>query len=567
MKSLRLILAALVTAAAVPLRAAAPTASSARPNVVLIMPDDLSWADFSAFDPKGPRTPNIDALVSTSVRLTDFHVSPTCSPTRAALMTGRYNDATGAWHTILGRSFLRADEITMADIFKANGYRTALFGKWHLGDSYPFRPRDRGFEHTAAIRGGGIDQQPNPWGNRNLPPATLFVDDRPVPLTDEDDGIPGAFSTDFFTTRALDYIRERTARSEPFFAYLAYNVAHGPQDRPADARAGTNDHTATVENLDKNIGRVLRHLDAAGLAANTLVVFLTDNGMANDQFRAGKASHYEGGHRVPCVIRWPQGGLAGTAATSCDVPNLTSHVDLLPTFIDLLGLSDLAARRPPVPLHGVTLRGLLQPGATGATAALRTRILTVDNQRMDSLTAYRQASVMGDELNATGDLIHKWRLVSKAQPKTWELYDLVGDKKQVRDLAAEPASAATVARFSAAYEKWWAEISARAGEYCRPILGSDAEPATCLYSEDWHTGDNVPWNHTQIAEGMKANGFHAVEFARSSPYIFDLRRWPREIEAETTATSALAHPIQATGGNRPTVGIALPIRSARLRIW
>jgi len=112
------------------------------------------------------------------VRLTDFHVSPTCSPSRASIMTGRYNDASGVWHTILGRYFLRTNEVTMADVFKANGYRTALFSKWHLGDSYPFRPKDRGFDHVVMIHGGGIDQQHDYWGNRNTIPCMLYVNDQ-----------------------------------------------------------------------------------------------------------------------------------------------------------------------------------------------------------------------------------------------------------------------------------------------------------------------------------------------------------------------------------------------------
>jgi len=560
--------AAVLAALGLFIAVSARTAQSAdRPNVLLIMPDDVSWDDFSLYNPQGPRTPNIDALGRASVRLTDFHVSPTCSPTRAALMTGRYNDATGVWHTILGRYFLRADEVTMADVFKVNGYRTALFGKWHLGDSYPFRPRDRGFEHTAMIRGGGIDQQHNPWGNRNTPPATLFVDDRSVPLTDEEDGIPGAFATDFFTSRTLDYIKERTAKSEPFFAYLAYNVAHGPQDRPLDARAGTTDHTATVENLDRNIGRLLRHLDATGLAANTLVVFFTDNGMANALLRGRKASHYEGGHRVPCFIRWPRGGFGGTAETSRDVPHLSSHIDLLPTFMDLLGLKDVSARSARVPLHGISLRPILEAGSRPSDAARSQRVLIADNQRMDELIEFRQASVMRDAFDAAGKLTHKWRLSSTAKPGTWELHDVLADPKQRHDLATEPGNATILAELAAAYTPWWRGVSTRAKEYCRPILGSAVEPATCLYSHDWHTDDNVPWNHTMIAEGLRANGVHTIEFARTGTYTFDLRRWPREIETETTATSTLARPIVGKKGNRPYLGVALPIHSARIRIW
>lgn len=548
-------------------RAAAPAAPAVRPNVVLIMPDDVSWDDFSFFNPKGPRTPHIDGLARTSVRLTDFHVSPTCSPTRAALMTGRYNDATGVWHTIVGRYFLRVDEVTMADIFKANGYRTALFGKWHLGDDLPFGPRHRGFEHTAMIRGGGIDQQHNPWGNRDIGPATLFVDNRPVPLTVGDDGMDGAYSTNFFTTRALAYMRKCTSASEPFFAYVAYNVAHGPNDTPPGARAGTDARTATIENLDQNIGRLLRHLAETGLAANTLVVFLTDNGMSNALLRGGKASHYEGGHRVPCLLRWPNGGLGGTEETSREVANLSSHIDLLPTLMDLFGLKDVSARGARVPLHGVSLRPVLAATAGAKAAAWRERVVVVDNQRMDELVRFRQASVMRDAFDPSGKLMHKWRLNSAAAPGQWELYDLLADPKQRDDLAAKAGHAAVAAELSAAYDPWWREIAARASEYNRPIIGAAAAPAACLYSHDWHTEEMVPWNHTMVAEGLRANGVHTVEFARAGTYTFDLRRWPREIADETTATSALARPISHTTGNKPYLGKALPIHSARLRIW
>jgi arylsulfatase A-like enzyme len=145
---------------------------------MIIMPDDLSYSDFSYYNHQAnaPRTPNINHLGAESVRLTDFDVAPTCSPSRSQLMTGRYDDAVGAWHTVMGRYFLRTNEVTMANVFKENGYNTAIFGKWHLGETYPFRPIDRGFKHTVMHLGGGIDQQPDFWGNRNNMPSTIYVD-------------------------------------------------------------------------------------------------------------------------------------------------------------------------------------------------------------------------------------------------------------------------------------------------------------------------------------------------------------------------------------------------------
>lgn len=556
----------------------AVAAGAARPNVLIVMPDDLSYDDYSSYNARGPRTPNVDALGRESVRLTDFHVAPSCSPSRAQLMTGRSCDATGVWHTFKGRELLRADEVTMADVFRANGYRTALIGKWHLGDSYPFRPEDRGFEHTAMILGGGIDQEPNPWGDTNDAPSTLFVDGRPVPLADGGDGIPGAFSTNFFTDRAIGFMRRCAAEGSSFFLYLPYNVAHDPPDMPPDARPGIDAHTATVENLDKNVGRLLRFLRRSGLGDDTLLIFiLGDNGMSNAYLRGGKTSEYEGGHRVPCFVRWRDGGLGGDEAAAREMSRLSSEIDVLPTLMDLLGLHDVADRPPEAPIEGRSLRPYLEGGRGEAARRLWGRTLVVDDQRTEDLEKYRQACVMRDGTDAEGRIVHKWRLIRESASDPWRLYDLVGDLKERRDLAARPGLAEVVTSMRASYEAWWSSVSARAGDYCRAVLGSEAEPEVCLYSQDWHGpaegNDAAPWSQGMVAAGLRSNGFSAVQFAaepaKGGAWRFELRRWPREIADETALTSTLRTPIAHGYGNGggPTLGVALPIRSARIRIW
>ncbi|NQU25366.1 MAG: sulfatase-like hydrolase/transferase, partial [Candidatus Nealsonbacteria bacterium] len=145
--------------------ARAVEADARRPNVVLIMTDDQGYGDLACHGNRVIQTPNLDRLHGQSVRLTNFHVDPTCSPTRSALMTGRNSGRVGVWHTIMGRSLLRRDEVTMADVFAAGGYRTAIFGKWHLGDTYPFRPQDRGYQEVFVHGGGGVGQTPDYWGN------------------------------------------------------------------------------------------------------------------------------------------------------------------------------------------------------------------------------------------------------------------------------------------------------------------------------------------------------------------------------------------------------------------
>lgn len=563
--------------------ALAPGAHAQKTNVVVIMPDDLSYSDFSYYNhgENAPRTPNIDRLVGESVRFTDFHVAPTCSPSRSQLMTGRYDDEVGVWHTVMGRYFLPSNEVTMADVFKVNGYRTAIFGKWHLGENYPFRPQDHGFEEVVMIKGGGIDQQPSSWGSRNTIPSIIYDHEQPVMLTEangripggkEELGIPGAFLTNFFTTKAIDYMKTRQESKEPFFMYLAYNVAHIPNDIPPGAREDASPHTATIENMDENVGRLLKFLDTLGLRDNTLLVFiLGDNGMANFMYRGGKATSYEAGHRVPCIVCWPAGGYAGTAATSRDIQGMVSEMDLLPTFMDVLKLHDVANRSAQVPIAGHSVKTLLDSDPKNDDPILGTRVLVVDNQRMDDLVKYKEACVMQDELDASGRIAHKWRLMRTSSVTPWELYDVQSDMLQKTNLLTNLAIGhigEIVQPLQSAYENWWRKINAKSAEYVRSVAGSPEAPVTCLYGHDWHMAVGLPpWNQTMVAAGLKANGFNAVTFAKAGDYTFDLRRWPMDIAGETTVTSTLQTPIRITESNALTYGKALPVRSARIRIW
>ncbi len=562
--------------------AVSPITAAPRPNVVFIMPDDLSYDDYSTFNPNGPQTPNVDKLGKESVRLTDFHVSPTCSPSRAAFMSGRYPNATGAWHTILGRQILWKNEVTMADIFKANGYSTTIVSKWHLGENYPFRPQDRGFDHTAMFLGGGIDQQPHVWGSRNNPPSTLYVDEEPVVLTEANGAMPGAtgaFATDFFTTRAIASMEKSAAEEKPFFVYVPYNVAHLPHDMPADARPGVSAHTATVENMDQNIGRIIEFLDQSGLADNTLLVMvLGDNGVANSRYRGDKATSYEAGHRVPCYIRWKNGGFGGSPETAGEVPELTANIDFLPTFMDMLGLKDASNRPAKFPLQGKSFKTLWKTKTDEAAkvrAEFTDRIVVVDNQREDALIKYKEACIMRSELDSAGTIIRQWRLIlpsKDGQPVPAELYDVQADPNQKDNLIANPEHSELVATLKVAYEGWWKTVSTHADDYARPILGSKEEPETCLFAHDWHTDVIPPWNHKMIAEGPATNGYNAVTFEKAGDYTFDLRRWPKDIADETTVSSELHTPVRVgdahpDGTIEVSKGKALPIRSARIRIW
>ena len=301
-----------------------------RPNVILILTDDQGYGDLGSQGNPFIQTPHLDQFYTESVRLSDFHVDPVCTPTRAALLTGRYSIRTGAWRTGAGRAFLRRDEVTLADVFAAAGYRTGMFGKWHLGDNYPYRPHDRGFQEAVWHRHGAIGMSGDAWGND-------YLDDI-YQRNGEREQFTG-YCTDVFFDEAFKFMEVN--RDRPFFVYLSTNAPHNPYIVPDQYSApyrskGLSAQLANfmgmVTNIDENVGRLLRKLKEWDLEDNTILIFMTDNGalggirMENgdsDGFplepwsrfganlRGRKGSPYEGGHRVPFFLRWPQGGLGG----------------------------------------------------------------------------------------------------------------------------------------------------------------------------------------------------------------------------------------------------------------
>jgi arylsulfatase B len=520
----------------------------APPNVILVLADDVGYGDLACHGHPDLRTPNLDRLHARSVRLTDFHVDPTCSPTRAALLTGRYSSRTGVWHTIMGRSFLRRDEVTLADVFAASGYRTGMFGKWHLGGNYPFRPHDRGFEQAVYHGNGGIGTVSDYWGN-DKHDDVYFRNGRP-------DRFAG-FSADVFFDQAMKFMARRDER--PFFVYLATNVAHRPWNVPREhvepyLERGVDELLAhgygTITRLDENVGRLIAFLDECGLTDNTIVVFLTDNGSANAAFNAGmrgaKGSVYDGGHRVPCFVRWPKGGIDGGR----DVEPITAHVDLLPTLVELCNL-----REPPgLKRDGRSLVPLLR----GQTDGWPSRTLFVHSQRIEHPERWRNSAVMTD----------RWRLINGR-----ELYDMKADPGQQSDMAAKYPQ--VVQLFRQRYLAWWNNISTRFDEYCPIVIGSDEQRVIWLTSDDWHEVDGeLAWNQTHVRRGVRGNGFWAVEIARDGLYALTLRRWPKEVDRPITAAlppepddpgiSIAPEPESAYAPVRG--GRAIEATSARLRI-
>ncbi|KAA3664329.1 MAG: hypothetical protein DWQ04_06235 [Chloroflexi bacterium] len=320
-----------------------------QPNIVFVLTDDQGYGDLGCHGNPIIQTPHIDRLYAESVRLTNYHVGPTCAPTRAGLFTGHYHNSTGVWHTVGGRSLLRRDEVSLADALAEAGYCTGLFGKWHLGDNYPYRPQDRGFQDVVCHGGGGIGQTPDYWGN-------TYNDDH-YAINGEWTPFSG-YCTDIWFREGMQFIERH--QHEPFFCMITTNAPHSPYivDRSySDRYVAQVEHQdranfyGMISNIDDHVGLLRQQLDALGLTDNTILIFMCDNGTSGgaslDQnefvtggFNAGmrgvKGSPYEGGHRVPFFLHWPGGGLT----QGQDVPELTANVDVMPTLLDLCGVEN-----------------------------------------------------------------------------------------------------------------------------------------------------------------------------------------------------------------------------------
>ncbi len=335
---------------------------SNKPNIILILTDDQGIGDFGFNGNPYIKTPALDQLAKESILLTDFYVSPVCAPTRSSLMTGKYSERTGVYDTYNGGATMATEEVTVAEILKKNDYKTGIFGKWHLGDNYPYRPIDQGFDESLIHRAGGIGQ-PGDFVNFRTQDSSYF---NPVLFSNEKPVKTKGYCTDVFTDGAIDFINSSEGNS-PFFLYLAYNAPHTPLQIPKEYYDIYKDLTfepdsfvykdeivtsmnesniesakrvyGMVTNIDDNIERLIDVLRAKNKLENTVIIFLTDNGPQQDRYRMGlrgrKASVYQGGVKVPCIIHYPS---LFENAKKVNTP--LAHIDLLPTILDICGIKD-----------------------------------------------------------------------------------------------------------------------------------------------------------------------------------------------------------------------------------
>lgn len=550
-------LPALVVLGLLPLAAVAAPAASERPNVVVIITDDQGYGELSCHGNPLLRTPHLDRLHDESIRLADFHVAPMCTPTRGQLFSGVDALRNHACNVSSGRSLLRRDLPTMADLFSGAGYATGLFGKWHLGDNHPYRPQDRGFHESVWFPSSHIGSAPDFWRND-------YFDD--VYRRNGERRPFEGYTTDVFFAEGIRWIREQKGAGRPFFCYLATAAPHSPLFVPARYRqaleavvAGTATNSADrgpltrylamLANIDENVGRLESFLRDAGLRENTIVVFLTDNGSTygpgyfNAGMRGGKRTLWEGGHRVPCFIRWPAGDVRPR-----DIPALTQVQDLLPTLLDLAGV------QPPAEagFDGTSLAELLRGKQPSVASADRERLM----QKLEDRMLVVQFTGTEQPVPTRGDACVMWRRWRLLHDR--ELYDLDSDPEQRRDVAADHPD--VVARLRAHYAAWWEGVAPQTEAVQRVVVGHDAEPQSLLSPCEWR--DVFFDQGEQVRRGDRRNGVWHLEAAREGTYEFELRRWPRECDAAVAA----ALPAERLTDGELSAGRALPITAARVRV-
>ncbi len=419
--------------------------SPTRPNIIFVLTDDQGYGDLSWTGNPVLKTPHIDAFAAQSVRFTDFHVSPTCAPTRSALMTGRHEFKNGVTHTINERERLTLAATTLPQLLKSAGYATGIFGKWHLGDEPAYQPDRRGFDEVFIHGAGGIGQ--TYAGSCGDAPGNTYFD--PAILHNGKFEKTHGYCTDVFFAQALHWIDERRKLGSPFFVYLTPNAPHAPLQVPEENfrhyQGRVPDPAAKffgmIENIDDNFGRLLQQLEAWGVADNTLVVFMTDNGgtagvrVFNAGMHGEKGTPYQGGTRVPSFWRW-----AKNFKTPRDCAALTAQVDVLPTLAEVAGVpltGDLVGQ-----VEGRSLLPLLrnQPKAEWPDRFLVTHVGRWP--RGGAATAKFTNCSIRDQ---------RFTLVNNR-----ELYDLAADPGESKNVLAQFPEAA--ARLRTAYDQWWRDV-------------------------------------------------------------------------------------------------------------
>jgi arylsulfatase len=544
---LTLVAAGLFVGSAFSQTATASRNVAGRPNILLILTDDQGFADVGAHGHPVLKTPNMDRLANEGLRFTQFQASGECAPTRASLMTGRNHMKAGITCTFLGKYYLPEGIPIMPELLRQAGYQTAIIGKWHLGEHLPSRPEDRGFEYSFIGQSGTLaGLQGVPWKQSYFNP-TFVKNGKPLATQ--------GFGTDLQFDEVLRWMKTERDANKPFFLYLPTFAPHGPYTPPKEAMQRFLDmgfgrdasgFYGLTENLDQNLGRLLKFMDETGISTNTLVIFMGDNGTSvshmrhqddakplwNAGLKGGKSQGDEGGTRVPCFIRWP--GKIQPGRVSFE---LAAHYDLLPTLLEIAG-----AKHPaPQSLEGISLREhLLRPGR-----ALPDRVIY--NASHLSLPPSRDWEGL-DYQNRISARTKEYRL--------WQgrLVAAHEDPGATVNLAAERPE--MVKQLQDGISRFWQASTNQALTPVHIHLGDPREPTVMLASADWrplHAGKDsgveeyahlmgqgisqemLDWQNTGRAPKALAerkdrlNGFWNVFFTRPGTYEFHASIVPPEV--------------------------------------
>lgn len=435
----------------------AESLSGSRPNIIMVMTDDQGMGDLSCMGNTVLKTPHLDRFYEMSTRFREFHVSPTCSPTRSAIFSGRHEFRNGVTHTIKERERMALSTTTFPQLLQQAGYQTGIFGKWHLGDEDAYQPYNRGFSEVFIHGAGGIGQAYDS-SCADFPPNRetkgKYFDN--VILHNDTIVQTQGFCTDVFFDAALGWIKAKHEANEPFFAYIAPNAPHGPMLAPEQYKkpfadmgwdGNTQGRYGMIANIDDNFGKLLQRCDELQLWDDTLVIFMTDNGQASRSgklngentpvftagFKTGKGSPYEGGTHVPAFWYWK-----GKLGEGVDIPALTAHIDLYKTFCDLAGVEI------PSDVQQIDGRSML-PLLDDPQAEWKDRELFVHQGRWEkgadpNLSKFKNCAVR----------TQRWRFVNNK-----ELYDIANDPFEKSDVSADHPE--VIAELRSAYDKWWEE--------------------------------------------------------------------------------------------------------------
>ena len=468
-----------------------------KPNIILVITDDQGYGPIGKHDHPWIQTPNLDKLHVQSIRFERFLVSPTCSPTRAALMSGRHPMKNGITHTILERERMALSTVTLPQVLAKAGYSSGIFGKWHLGDEEPYQPHKRGFDEAFIHGAGGIGQKFN-CSCADVPGNKYFD---PVIRHNGSFVKTSGYCTDLFFTAGMGWIKDMKEKSKPFFAYISTNAPHGPFIAPPKYAKKFTDRGFSerdagfygmIENIDKNMGRLMEKLDQWDLNKNTILIFMSDNGSVGGMVREGsklgtskegkpmegfnagmkgaKASADEGGVRVPFFVRWPGKFSSGKA-----VERISAHIDLLPTLAHIVGIDQL----PKGQVEGRSLVPLLK----NPKAKWKDRYLFTQGARWK--TGAEPTDHMWKRFAVRNE---RFRLVENS------LYDMKADPGQTIDVAGKFPK--VVKSMREAYEKFWKDT--------RPLMVNENAPMSPtrpyheLYEKQLKREGIPPWREPNL---------------------------------------------------------------------